>query len=633
HILCAIPARSPIHHYGGPSALPDTSSALPSQGRSATLSLVDLAGSERTKKTNVAGNKLRESSGINSSLTVLGRCLEALRHNQALAARLQAQGPSRAGGGAGGPSAAAAGGGAVPRVIPVRESSLTTLFRSVLTGEGNLVLSVHVSEHPEEYDMNLQTLRFGALASRVQTTVAAPVAAPAARPPLPPAARPYRVPQKRVAVAGLAGRGLLRRPAAIKAKRKSAILEGPELEEAEEGEQAGDAGDGSSGLAQQQPAAGQPEVEEDEEAELGAEADAGPQQQVPSGADAVVVESLRSELQGLRDQVQQLQGRCEQLDGEVLQLRGDKRHLQQQVEQLTETAPEWEALVFSEREEKKEAQRRVWQLEAQLAASQRELAGERMTNKTLLQRLSEAQSAAARSQQQLQQLQQQLQEQQQQRKPPLADPGPRGDALQRQECAVDTGRHAARAGTSGEEEAPVALPADPTRTAAAAAGGAGGRSETACCQPGGLPGEQAPGTSGVAARAALTCIRNTGRAGVDDTAGEGEEAAARGAAGVAQRDGPDSEQPPGSSAVGLTGRAGQGRHTKGSKAGKRRRAGAASGGGDCDEAGLKTADGSADRVREEREQAVASGAVGDSCKATGITPVAGRTRRKRHAGA
>ena len=63
----------------------------------------------------------RESAAINSSLMTLGRCLEALKFNQARAP------------------------GVAPRIIPVRESSITHLFKEVLLGQGNLVLSVHVS--------------------------------------------------------------------------------------------------------------------------------------------------------------------------------------------------------------------------------------------------------------------------------------------------------------------------------------------------------------------------------------------------------------------------------------------------------------------------------------------------------
>lgn len=106
--------------------------------------------------------------------------MEALRHNQALAARAAA---AAAAGGAGGTGAVGGGGGA-PRVIPVRESSLTNLFKGVLQGHGNLVMSVHVSQHPDEYDTNRHTLRFAALASRVQVAAAAPaLPPPAPRPP------------------------------------------------------------------------------------------------------------------------------------------------------------------------------------------------------------------------------------------------------------------------------------------------------------------------------------------------------------------------------------------------------------------------------------------------------------------
>lgn len=47
-----------------------------------TLSFVDLAGSERTTKTDVRGERLKETAQINKSLMNLGQCLEALRHNQ-----------------------------------------------------------------------------------------------------------------------------------------------------------------------------------------------------------------------------------------------------------------------------------------------------------------------------------------------------------------------------------------------------------------------------------------------------------------------------------------------------------------------------------------------------------------------
>ncbi|GIL83858.1 hypothetical protein Vretifemale_12589 [Volvox reticuliferus] len=148
------------------------------QGRSATLSLVDLAGAERATQTQHVGSKLRESAEINSSLSVLRRCLEALRHNQTLAQRAAAAG------------AAAQIGGNRMRA-PVRESGLTTLFSSVLSGQGNLAFSVHLSPHLEDYALTLESLKLGALASQVTMTAAAPEAA-VMPPPPPPLAAPQR---------------------------------------------------------------------------------------------------------------------------------------------------------------------------------------------------------------------------------------------------------------------------------------------------------------------------------------------------------------------------------------------------------------------------------------------------------
>ena len=52
-------------------------------GRVARMSFVDLAGSERAARTGNVGQRLKEAISINGSLMTLGRCLEALRWNQA----------------------------------------------------------------------------------------------------------------------------------------------------------------------------------------------------------------------------------------------------------------------------------------------------------------------------------------------------------------------------------------------------------------------------------------------------------------------------------------------------------------------------------------------------------------------
>ena len=47
-------------------------------GRLSTLYLVDLAGSERIKKSGVERDRVSETISINSSLTILGKCIIAL---------------------------------------------------------------------------------------------------------------------------------------------------------------------------------------------------------------------------------------------------------------------------------------------------------------------------------------------------------------------------------------------------------------------------------------------------------------------------------------------------------------------------------------------------------------------------
>lgn len=46
------------------------------------LCLCDLAGSERCAKTHNKGERLKEAGNINTSLLILGKCINALRHNQ-----------------------------------------------------------------------------------------------------------------------------------------------------------------------------------------------------------------------------------------------------------------------------------------------------------------------------------------------------------------------------------------------------------------------------------------------------------------------------------------------------------------------------------------------------------------------
>ena len=104
------------------------------------INLVDLAGSERIKKTLNMGLRQKEAGNINTSLLVLGRCIKAIRHNQN--AKKQ-------------------------QVVPYRESKLTRLFQSFLSGYGKASMIVNVSQAPYLFDEYMQVLKFAAVASRI----------------------------------------------------------------------------------------------------------------------------------------------------------------------------------------------------------------------------------------------------------------------------------------------------------------------------------------------------------------------------------------------------------------------------------------------------------------------------------
>ncbi|KAL5108681.1 Kinesin-like protein KIF20A [Taenia crassiceps] len=136
-------------------------------GSSSLLSFCDLAGSERcTKAATLAQvQRLREANSINTSLLALGKCIDALRHNQ------------RRG-----------GGGGNPRIVPYRESRLTRLFQNFFVaagpgaggrGRSRACLLVNAAPCASLAEETLHSLRFSALAGQVLMSTAAP-------PPLPP---------------------------------------------------------------------------------------------------------------------------------------------------------------------------------------------------------------------------------------------------------------------------------------------------------------------------------------------------------------------------------------------------------------------------------------------------------------
>ncbi|XP_023210642.1 kinesin-like protein KIF20B isoform X1 [Centruroides sculpturatus] len=107
------------------------------------LSFCDLAGSERSSKTQNVGERLKEAGNINTSLLVLGRCIETLRQNQVHKEK---------------------------KVIPYRESKLTRIFQSVFTGKGQALMIVNVHQCSSMFDETLNVMKFSAIAKQVITT-------------------------------------------------------------------------------------------------------------------------------------------------------------------------------------------------------------------------------------------------------------------------------------------------------------------------------------------------------------------------------------------------------------------------------------------------------------------------------
>jgi hypothetical protein len=116
--------------------------------RLARIRLVDLAGSERAKATEATGQRLREGSNINKSLTTLGRVIAALadpRHSRI-------HNPHRKN----------------RDVVPYRDSILTWLLKDSLGGNSKTAMIACIA--PSDYDETLSTLRYADQAKHIRTT-------------------------------------------------------------------------------------------------------------------------------------------------------------------------------------------------------------------------------------------------------------------------------------------------------------------------------------------------------------------------------------------------------------------------------------------------------------------------------
>ncbi|XP_045440254.1 kinesin-like protein KIF13A isoform X10 [Pipistrellus kuhlii] len=105
------------------------------------VSLVDLAGSERVSKTGAAGERLKEGSNINKSLTTLGLVISSLAD--------QAAGKGK------------------NKFVPYRDSVLTWLLKDNLGGNSQTSMIATISPAADNYEETLSTLRYADRAKRI----------------------------------------------------------------------------------------------------------------------------------------------------------------------------------------------------------------------------------------------------------------------------------------------------------------------------------------------------------------------------------------------------------------------------------------------------------------------------------
>ncbi|CAD6208948.1 GSCOCG00010762001-RA-CDS [Cotesia congregata] len=106
------------------------------------MSLVDLAGSERAVKTGAVGDRLKEGSNINKSLTTLGLVISKLADQSS-------------------------GGKNRDKFVPYRDSVLTWLLKDNLGGNSKTVMVATISPAADNYEETLSTLRYADRAKRI----------------------------------------------------------------------------------------------------------------------------------------------------------------------------------------------------------------------------------------------------------------------------------------------------------------------------------------------------------------------------------------------------------------------------------------------------------------------------------
>ena len=105
------------------------------------INLVDLAGSEKVSKTGATGDRLKEGSSINKSLTVLGMVISALADRSM---------------------------GKKNKPVPYRTSALTRILQNALGGNSKTLMICAISPANDNYDETLSTLRYADQAKKIK---------------------------------------------------------------------------------------------------------------------------------------------------------------------------------------------------------------------------------------------------------------------------------------------------------------------------------------------------------------------------------------------------------------------------------------------------------------------------------
>ncbi|UJR22741.1 hypothetical protein I4U23_025773 [Adineta vaga] len=113
--------------------------------KTSVINLVDLAGSERISNTGVTGDRLKESTNINRSLSTLGNVISALVDISSGVKR--------------------------KIVVPYRDSILTKLLQNALGGNSKTIMIAALSPADVNYDETLSTLRFADRVKRIKNVV------------------------------------------------------------------------------------------------------------------------------------------------------------------------------------------------------------------------------------------------------------------------------------------------------------------------------------------------------------------------------------------------------------------------------------------------------------------------------